>query len=835
MTTSTWEVWKFGGVSLADGRAMREAINRIRKHRGPLAVVASALAGVTDLLLTGADAALGGGRDESAKAAATLKRKHDEAAGHLLKGRRLSKLLAIVDESVREYEAICGAIAVLGHLTPRVRDAVVARGERLSAQILASALEAEGGVVAYIDAAAIVRTDDRHGSATPLVDATGRRLRAFLRDAPSTPDRLVIPGFIGAAPDGSVTTMGRGGSDLTATLVARCLRARRVVLWKDVPGILTADPRMVPDARVIPELHRREAAEVAYFGAKVLHPRALIPLTGTAIPVEVRSFINPDVRGTDVTARRSMKGYPVKALALLADQAVITVAGKGMAGVHGIAARAFAAVDAEALSVSTIFQASSESSIGFTLPAADAERAVAQLRRAFSVEIAQGLIDGVSARSPVAVIAVVGEGMVGTPGISARVFSALAAGGVNVVAIAQGSSERNISFVVASADARTAMQRVHDTFQLSKIGGGRAQAAASTDVVLLGFGRVGRALADQIVARSRKGSIRIVGLLDRSGFVFDADGLSRSRLLQLAKAKDQGALLAALGGTPATAADALAFMGGHAVSRPVVVDVTSDHTTAMLVTAITQGFDVVLANKKPIADSWEAYEHLMQTAASCRRTIKFEATVGAGLPIIDTFHKLDDTGDRVRRIEGSVSGTLMFVLSEVSAGRAFSEAVREAVARGYAEPDPREDLSGRDAMRKALILARLLGYRGGPPAAEDLMPPAFRSLPVATFMERLPELDESFRIRMATEAARGRTLRYVVSATPRRVTCGLVAVPLSSPFGAASGTRNTVIFHSDRYRHEPLVISGPGAGADVTAAGLLNDLATLVNANGPAR
>ena len=309
--------------------------------------------------------------------------------------------------------------------------------------------------------------------------------------------------------------------------------------------------------------------------------------------------------------------------------------------------------------------------------------------------------------------------------------------------------------------------------------------------------------------------------------MFDADGLSRSRLLHLAKAKDKGALLTTLGGTPATAADALAFMGGHAVSRPVVVDVTSDQTTAMLVAAITKGFDVVLANKKPIADSWEAYEHLIKTAASCRRTIKYEATVGAGLPIIDTFHKLDDTGDRVRRIEGSVSGTLMFVLSEVSAGRAFSDAVREAVARGYAEPDPREDLSGRDAMRKALILARLLGYRGGPPAAEDLMPPAFRSLPVATFMARLPELDESFRTRMQSEAARGKTLRYVVSATPRRVSCGLVSVPLSSPFGAASGTRNTVIFHSDRYRHEPLVISGPGAGADVTAAGLLNDLSML--------
>ena len=836
MTKSAWEVWKFGGVSLADGHAMRDAVIRIQKHHGPLAIVASALAGITDLLLAGADAASRGDRAEAGKSAATLKRKHNDVAGRLLKGRRLVQSLAMIDESAREYDAICGAIAVLGHLTPRVRDAVVSRGERLSAQLLAAALESEGGNVAYLDAVAMVRTDDKHGNATPLIDATGRRLRAFLREAGSAvPQRLVIPGFIGAAPDGSVTTMGRGGSDLTATLIGRCLRARRVVLWKDVPGILTADPRMVTDTRVIPELHRREAAEVAHFGAKVLHPRALIPLTGTAIPVEVRSFINPEVRGTEVTARQSTKGYPVKAIALLADQAVVTVAGKGMAGVHGIAARAFAAVDAEQLSVSTIFQASSESSIGFTLPAADAERAVAQLRRAFSVEIEQGLIDGVSARSPVAVVAVVGEGMVGTPGISARVFSALAAGGINVVAIAQGSSERNISFVVSSADARAAMQRVHDAFQLSKIGGGRAKAAASTDVVLLGFGRVGRALADQIAARSGNGSIRIVGLLDRSGFVFDADGLSRSRLLQLAKAKDNGALLASLGGTAAAAADALAFMGSHAVSRPVVVDVTSDQTTAMLISAMTQGFDVVLANKKPIADSWEAYEHLVNTAAACRRTIKYEATVGAGLPIIDTFHKLDETGDRVRRIEGSVSGTLMFVLSEVSAGRAFSEAVREAVARGYAEPDPREDLSGRDAMRKALILARLLGYRGKPPAAEDLMPPAFRSLPAAAFMARLPELDESFRARMQAEAARGRTLRYVVSATSRRVSCGLVAVPLSSPLGAASGTRNTVIFHSDRYRHEPLVISGPGAGAGVTAAGLLNDLSTLVSANAPAR
>jgi aspartokinase/homoserine dehydrogenase 1 len=639
--------------------------------------------------------------------------------------------------------------------------------------------------------------------------------------------RFVVPGYIGQAPDGSLTTLGRGGSDLTATLMGRCLRARRVVLWKDVPGILTADPRMVPNARLIPQLHQREAAEVAHFGAKVLHPRALIPLTGTSIPLEVRSFLDPDTPGTEVSVRVSAPEYPVKAIALLPDQAVITVAGKGMAGVHGIAARTFGAVDAEQLSVSTIFQASSESSIGFTLPAAQAARAVHRLRAAFKHEIEQGLIDGVTARERAAVIAVVGEGMVGTPGISARVFAALASGGINVVAIAQGSSERNISFVVSSADAPAAMQRVHDEFQLSKIGGGRAHRAAYTDVVLLGFGRVGRALADQIAAHTRDRAIRIVGLLDRSGYVFDANGLSRARLLRLAKAKDRGGLLATLGGRRATAADALAFMAGHAVSRPVVVDVTGDHTAPTLVTAIKRGFDVVLANKKPLADSRAAYTHLLETAAACRRSVKYEATVGAGLPIIDTFRKLAETGDRVRRIDGCVSGTLMFVLSEISNGRPFSEAVREAVARGYAEPDPREDLSGRDAARKALILARMMGYGGGLPAADDLVPPRYRSLPLAVFMDRLPELDAEFQARVQRAAAKGQVLRYVVAATPRRVTCGLVSVPINSPFGAASGTRNTVAFHSDRYAREPLVVSGPGAGADVTAAGILNDISVL--------
>jgi homoserine dehydrogenase len=309
--------------------------------------------------------------------------------------------------------------------------------------------------------------------------------------------------------------------------------------------------------------------------------------------------------------------------------------------------------------------------------------------------------------------------------------------------------------------------------------------------------------------------------------VFDAKGLSRPRLLRLARAKDAGALLATLGGHKASATDALALMAGHAVSRPVVVDVTSDDTGALLHAAVGQGFDVVMANKKPLSGSWEGYSRLLESSITTGRRIRYEATVGAGLPIIDTYRKLAETGDRVLRIDGCVSGTLMYVLSEVSAGRPFSQAVREAVERGYAEPDPRDDLSGRDAARKGLILARMMGYRGAAPSADDLVPPAYRGLSLKDFLARLPELDEAWRQRTASETARGRVLRYVVSATPRKVGAGLVAVASTSPMGAASGTRNIVTFHSKRYRSEPLVISGPGAGAEVTAAGLLNDICSL--------
>jgi len=394
------------------------------------------------------------------------------------------------------------------------------------------------------------------------------------------------------------------------------------------------------------------------------------------------------------------------------------------------------------------------------------------------------------------------------------------------VAIAQGSSERNISFVVADADAAEASRRIHDAFQLAKIGGGGPVRPRHVDVVLLGFGRVGRALAEQVAATADPGAVRIAGIIDRSGYVFAPAGLSRRRIRDLVRGKEAASSLRALGGEPATPAEALTAMAGHAVSRPVLVDVTSDETGDLLQDALALGFDLVLANKKPLAGSRASYEALL-AAAGGDRHIRYEATVGAGLPIIDTYRKLVETGDRVMRIEGCVSGTLMFVLSEVSNGRRFSEAVMAAVARGYAEPDPRDDLSGRDAARKGLILARLLGFRGTPAEPENLIPAALRQLPLDRFLTRLSELDAGWAERASRAAERGERLRYVVTASARGISAVLALVPAASEIGTLYGTRNLIAFTTGRYRREPLVISGPGAGPAVTAAGILNDILSV--------
>ena len=828
----TCEIHKFGGASLADEHAVSHAASLVAGLKGRQVVVASAMAGVTDLLLAGAARAAAGDAEGLRQAAATLRHRHLAGARALVRdAARRRALEAVITASTNELEELARGLALLRELTPRTSDYLVSRGERLSARLLAAALSEAGTRTEFIDATELVKVDGQFGGASPDFAATERATRDRLQKLLARGVVPVVPGFIGEAPNGHVATLGRGGSDLTATLLARALRADEITLWKDVAGFLTADPRIVSDAHVIPQLTPREAAELAYYGAKVLHPRALIPLADRNIPLRIRPFSDPEVPGTEISRRRTLREYPVKAISSMTGLALVTVTGSGMLGVPGIAARAFAAMHREQVSVSLISQASSEHSICFSVPDESAEQARGALLAAFAEEIAHRDIDGVELRRGVATLAVVGLGMSGTPGIAARVFDALATGSINVVAIAQGSSELNISVVVDTQDATAAVRRIHGAFQLNRIGGGRLVRHDQVDVVLLGFGQIGRALARMIPRARQDGvSLRIVGVIDRSGYVFDADGLAPRRLAALARSKGAGASLAeGDGGRSASAADAVREIARHALSHPILVDVTADDTVPALTLALTTGMDLVLANKRPLGGPLADARGLLDLAAAQGRRILHETTVGAGLPIIDTFRKLVDSGDKVLRIEGCTSGTLGFLLDQVSQGRPFSEALKKAMALGYTEPDPRDDLSGMDVARKALILARLIGYEGElkDVPVESLVPEPLRAVGRDEFVRRMGELDAAWAARGPLSRAKGEAWRYVAKVSRRSVSVALARVTAASPFAALKGTDNKVVFTTTRYRENPLAITGPGAGPQVTAAGVLNDVLKL--------
>jgi aspartokinase/homoserine dehydrogenase 1 len=861
------EVHKFGGASLADAAAYRHAAQIVKGRDAACVVVVSAPAGVTDVLLGLARRAAAGEAavdDLERDTLALRTRYRDIARAAVGTEKAAAGVIAEIDASLDELGRLLASLTVLKELTARTSDFIAARGERLSAQIFAATYAATAGKALYVDALEVIFTDGPFGGASPNLPMTDLAARRVLRPIAESGVIPVVPGFIGVAAidDGvhgkadahSVATLGRGGSDLTATLLGRALGAQSVSLWKDVSGLLTADPRVVPDARVIPQLHAREAAELAYYGAKVLHPRALIPLSGLAttktIPVYIKPFAEPKAAGTEISARRTLDKYPVKALSAAGGQALLTVTGNGMLGVPGIAARTFEALFKQGISVSLISQSSSEQSICFAVPEVAGKRARDRLADEFRSEIARQEIDGVELQTGLATLAVVGIGMAGAPGIAARLFGALSQAGVNIVAIAQGSSELNISFVVSGKDAAAAQRAIHRAFQLAKIGGGAATMPTHTDAVLLGFGQIGRTLAE-ILTKAPKNSkkngagkngtptgrkrtardIRLVGAIDRSGFIFEPGGLPAKTIAQLAAGKKSGKPLAELpGGRAARPDEAVALLAQHALTDPMLVDVTADDTTPLVKQALTAGMDVVLANKRPLSASRADTEALMALAEREGRRVFYEATVGAGLPIFDTYRKLVESGDRVLKIEGCLSGTLGFLLTEVGRGRSFSSALGKAMELGYTEPDPRDDLSGADVGRKALILGRLLDFAGEPSdvAVESLVPPEMRELSRSAFVAQLAEMDADWARRAAAAKAKGGTLRYVASVTKGKITVGLQVASPSSPFFNLKGTDNQVAFTTTRYKTNPLVITGPGAGPAVTAAGVLNDMLGLV-------
>jgi len=836
------EVYKFGGVAVGSADAIRTALAHVRRGAAQpktnIAAVVSAMNGVTDLLLDAAHAALKGDREKAADAARRFFDRHVALIPELITSReRAEGLRAFLTSVTDELTSMTDSIAVLRELTPRAQDAVIARGEVVLARFFTEAARDSGIDAVYVDAPEIIITERRLGSLWPNFTKCERAAKKIITPHLDEHRIVIMPGFLGGGPDGEVVTLGRGGTDFSAAILARSLNAKSVTLFKEVDGLMTADPKSVPQARVLAELHYREAAELAYYGAKVLHPRTMIPLVDRKIPLFVRNTFRDRYPGTRIADDVKPGEYPVKALTAIHRQALIAIEGKGMIGVPGVAARAFTALSNAGHSVSMISQASSESSICFVLPEPEAKHAIEALEQAFALEQKLKLVDRVNATRDVALIAVVGLGMRHRPGIAARTFSALSSARVNVVAIAQGSSELNITVAVTEADATRALIALHDEFQLDKLRALADVTGRESKLTLLGFGQIGRALARQIIAqephlRQELGvDLRVIAIADRSGIRIEEKGFKPATLTRVAKQKESGGKLFDRS-SPLTLTQLQAMMQKELwllpAYRPILVDLTSEETAPLLQEALENGFHIVTANKKPLAVPQIEFDRLIQTAKDRRLELRYEATAGAGLPVLDTLAKLADAGDRVEEILGCFSGTLGFLMTALEDGRKFSEAVHEAWKLGYTEPDPRDDLSGLDVARKALILARTLGRRVE--LSEIRLEPLFSKEvddpDPARFIEKLRALDDDMAKRAASASREGKTLRYVAK-IGKEIRVGIEAVPKSSPMGGLRGTANQVAIYSKRYKTNPLVVTGPGAGADVTAAGVLNDIVAI--------
>jgi len=798
---------KFGGSSLVDAACFRRvaAIVRAQGDTRTLVVV-SAMRGTTDALIALADAAAHGAPDWP-DALAALRARHLDCAADLL-GEQAATTSAWLDAQFAALRELLAALAVLHAPNREAAERVQGLGEVWSARLLADFLAAQGVATACLDAREVLVV--AHGELGAIVDwdESQRRFDAFR--AKHAQPCCVATGFVARTAEGRATVLGRNGSDLSASIFAALAGARELTLWGDTDGVLSADPRLVPEAVPLPSLSYDEACELAYFGAKVIHPQTLAPAIARDLPVRIRNTFAPEHPGTAIGVRTATASTTVKGLSAVRDLAVLTLEGAGMIGVPGTAERAFGALHAAGVSVVMISQGSSEHSICCVVREADAARARNALERAFAAELARGAIARVGVDAGVSVLAAVGDGMAGQPGVAARLFGALARSGVNIRAIAQGASERNISVAVASVDAPRALRAAHAAFWLSP---------QTISIGLVGPGKVGAALLAQVDAARER-------LLREHRLDLRVRAVATSRRAWLGEAAQSSNWqeFAQDGG------DLDAFTRHvHAEHLPhaLIVDCSaSDAVADRYADWLAAGVHVVTPNKQAGAGSRERWRRI-RTAAAGGTRFRYEATVGAGLPVISTLRDLIDTGDELIAVEGILSGTLAWLFNRYDGSAPFSALVREAHALGYTEPDPRDDLSGTDVARKLVILAREAGVDLdlADVEVESLVPPALRATSADEFMQRLGDLDAAIAQRHARAQRNGNVLRHVARLDrDGRARVGLTELPREHAFAHLRLTDNIVQFTTRRYAHNPLVVQGPGAGPEVTAAGVFADL-----------
>ena len=809
------KVLKFGGTSVGSVESILslKAIVEKEAQKQPIIVVVSALGGITDKLIATSVLAQKGDETWKDEFQAMVERHHKMIDTIITDPRKREQLFNIVDSLFEQLRSIYFGVYLIHDLSKKTQDAIVSYGERLSSNIVATLVQG----AKWYDSREFIKTVRKNHKNTLDSELTNRLVRRTFSDL----QRIsLVPGFISKDRDtDEITNLGRGGSDYTAAIIAAALDAEILEIWTDVDGFMTADPRVIKTAYTIKELSYIEAMELCNFGAKVVYPPTIYPVCVKNIPIRVKNTFNPDGEGSIIKQKVANNDKPIKGISSINGTTLITVAGLSMVGVIGVNRRIFTALADNGISVFMVSQASSENSTSIGVRDQDAAEAVEVLNGEFAKEIETGAMYPMHAENGLATIAVVGENMKNTPGIAGKLFGTLGRAGISMIACAQGAPQTNISFVVKSEHLRKALNAIHDSFFLSEY--------KVLNLFVCGVGTVGGQLLEQIhnqyeeLKRTKRLKLNVVGIATSKKALFNSDGIDLANYRQLLADADES--------NESKLRDAIIEMNCF---NSVFVDCTASKEVAEIYQPLLEhNISVIAANKIAASSSYEKYARLKETALARGVFFRYETNVGAGLPIIGTINDLRNSGDVILKIEAVLSGTLNFIFNDISADVTLSEAVRRAKEQGYSEPDPRIDLSGKDVIRKLVILAREAGYKVEKTDVEAhlFIPDEFFEGSIEEFWKNLPKLDADFEARRKQLDAEGKRWRFVATFDHGKLSVALKEVDRTHPFYNLQGSNNIVALTTERYREYPMLIQGYGAGASVTAAGVFANIMSIAN------
>ncbi len=808
------KILKFGGTSVGSPENIRK-IASILENYTEIVVVVSAFGGTTDQLLEMTKLAEKGNLDYKLELD-KLQSRHLEAIYDLISDTQVQKNTEEkVQKWLKELSEILHGVSLIKEASLRTRDLIMSFGERLSAYIISQYLDAQ-----FLDTRELIKTDSNFSYARVDFEKSNSNIQEYF--AQPTHNKLhVATGFIASDENNATTTLGRGGSDYTAAILGAALNAEEIQIWTDVDGIMTADPRKVKKAFVIPRISYNEAMEMSHFGAKVIHPPTMQPAMNKDIPIRIKNTNNPKHPGSVISKESDSYNFPIKGISSIGKSSLVRLQGSGMIGVTGISFRLFGALSREKINIILISQASSEHSICFAVAPEDSEAAIKAINNEFAYEIQNKLIEPATYEADKSILAIVGENMIETPGTSGRIFSTLGQNSVNIDAIAQGSSELNISVVIDKKDEVKALNAIHDSLFLSKV--------KTLNLFLVGTGLIGKTLLQQIsdqkekILEDQNLDLRIIALANSKKMLFNQEGISlQSWQQQLETSQEKSA--------PEVFTKKIIELN---LPNSIFVDCTaSAELPTQYNELLKNSISIVTPNKKGSSANLKDYLKLQHAAAKSNARFLYETNVGAGLPIIGTLQNLLFSGDKIHKIEAVLSGTLSYIFNSFDGSKPFSSVVKEAQENGYTEPDPRDDLNGLDVARKLLILARESGHLIDMEdlEVENLVPEACQKAEtVEEFFEKLKENEAYFEEKRAKAAAENKKLCYIASLEGKKYKVELKAVDQNHPFYSLSGSDNIISFTTNRYTARPLVVKGPGAGAEVTAAGVFADILTVAN------